>query len=197
MEIFIQDRQLNISSAYLMPGFAFGGSCLPKDLRALYYRAKELDVECPVLSAVIPSNQKQVENGIKLVERTGCKKIGILGLSFKADTDDLRESPTITLAETLLGKGYQIKIFDEKLQLSRLIGANKLFLEKGLPHIALLMCSSIEQLVSGSEVVVITNGSKSFHRVPQLMRKDQTLIDLVGIAKNNGDMKGIYKGICW
>ncbi len=197
MKIFIEDKQLNISPYYLMPGFAFGGSCLPKDLRAILYRAKELDIDSPLLNAIIPSNQKQVENGIKLVERTGCKKIGILGLSFKAETDDLRESPTITLAETLLGRGYQIRIFDEKLQLSRLVGANKVFLERELPHIASLMCSSIEQLISQSEVVVVTNNSKAFLHVSQILQDDQILIDLVGIARSDNGTHGVYEGICW
>jgi GDP-mannose 6-dehydrogenase len=197
MNIFIQDRQLNISSTYLNPGFAFGGSCLPKDLRAILYRAKELDVDCPMLSAVLPSNQKQVEYGIRLIEKTGSKKIGILGLSFKAGTDDLRESPTITLAETLLGRGYQIRIYDEKLNLSKLVGANKLYLEKELPHIASLLCSSVEELISQSQVVVITNSSKAFQFVPKLMHNGQTLIDLVGIAKSVDGTQALYEGICW
>ena len=197
MEIFVQDRQLNISPNYLMPGFAFGGSCLPKDLRALLHRSKELDVESPVLSAVMLSNQKQVELGIKMIERTGCKKIGILGLSFKAGTDDLRESPIVTLAETLLGKGYQIRIFDEKLQLSRLMGANKLYLEKELPHIASLMSTSIEKLITNSEVIVVANGGKTFSQVPNLLHHDQTIIDLVGIAKNHVQTQAVYEGIGW
>jgi GDP-mannose 6-dehydrogenase len=197
MDIFVQDRQLNISPTYLMPGFAFGGSCLPKDVRAILYRAKELDVECPLLSAVLPSNKQQVENGIRLVERTGYKKIGILGLSFKAETDDLRESPTITLAETLLGRGYQIHIFDEKLNLSKLVGANKFYLEKELPHIASLLSPSIEELIAVSQVVVITNGSKSFRFVQNLLHNEQILIDLVGIAKNVDGSLISYEGICW
>jgi GDP-mannose 6-dehydrogenase len=197
MGIFVKDQQLNISPTYLMPGFAFGGSCLPKDVRAILYRAKELDVDCPLLSAVLPSNRQQVENGIRLVERTGYKKIGILGLSFKADTDDLRESPTITLAETLLGRGYQIHIYDEKLNLSKLLGANKLYLEKELPHIASLLCPSIEQIIEQSQVVVITNGSKSFRSVPNLLQSGQILIDLVGIAKNMDGSHATYEGICW
>lgn len=197
MEIFGKDRQLNISTAYLKPGFAFGGSCLPKDLRALLYRAKELDVECSVLKAVLPSNQKQVELGIKVVEKTGHKKVGILGLSFKPDTDDLRESPAVSLAETLLGRGYQVRIFDEKVQLPRLVGANRAFLERELPHIASLMCSSMEQLVSQSEVVVVTNGSKAYRQVLRLMNGQQALIDLVGIAKDNSDLPSMYEGLCW
>jgi GDP-mannose 6-dehydrogenase len=197
MDIFIQDRQLNISPTYLMPGFAFGGSCLPKDLRAILYRAKELDVDCPLLSAILPSNQNQIEYGIKLIEKTGSKKVGILGLSFKAGTDDLRESPTITLAETLLGRGYHIQIFDEKLNLSKLVGANKLFLEKQLPHIASLLCPSIEEVISQSQVVVITNGSHAFRSVPELMHNGQTLIDLVGIAKSVDGTQAAYEGICW
>lgn len=197
MEIFGQDRQLNISPAYLKPGFAFGGSCLPKDLRALLYRAKERDVECSLLSSVLPSNQKQVELGIKLVERTGKKQVGILGLSFKAGTDDLRESPAIILAETLLGRGYQIRIFDETVQLTRLVGANKSYVEKELPHIASLMSPSIEQLVAQSEVLIVTSNSKSFRQIPQMIQAHQTLIDLVGISNGDKQTQATYQGICW
>lgn len=198
MQIFGQDALLNISTAYLKPGFAFGGSCLPKDVRALTYRAKERDVDTPLLNAVLPSNQKQVELGIKMVRSTKRKKVGILGLSFKPSTDDLRESPAITMAETLLGRGYEIQIFDDQVQLSRLMGANKNFLESELPHIVSLMCPSIEQIVSESEVLVITHGSKLFHQVPHLMNGHQVLIDLVGIAKDsNGHMQSLYDGICW
>ena len=197
MEIFCADTQLNISATYLRPGYAFGGSCLPKDVRALLYRAKELDVDCEVLSSVLPSNHKQIELSVKMVEKTGKKKIGFLGLSFKPDTDDLRESPAVILAETLLGKGYSIKIYDDKVELSRLIGANKAFLETELPHIASLMCSSMEELITQSDVVIITNGSKSFGQVPELMTKQQVLIDLVGVAKAGKDLPGVYQGMGW
>lgn len=197
MDIFGQDRRLNISTAYLKPGFAFGGSCLPKDLRALLYRAKELDLECPLLNAVMLSNQKQIELGIGLVEKAGRNKVGILGLSFKPGTDDVRESPAITLVETLVGRGYRVRIFDEELQLSRLLGANKSFLENELPHIASLMCSSMEQLISDSEVVVITNGNTAFRKVPQMLNGQHILIDLEGIAKANNNFQGFYEGICW
>jgi GDP-mannose 6-dehydrogenase len=197
MEIFTHDRQLNISTAYLKPGFAFGGSCLPKDLRAILYKAKELDVDCTLLASVLPSNQKQVELGIKLVERTGQKKVGILGLSFKAGTDDLRESPAVILSETLLGRGYQVRIFDETVQLSRLVGANKSYVERELPHIASLMCLSLEQLLSESEVVVVVSNSKNFRQLPELIHPRQTLIDLVGIENGNKQMEAEYQGIGW
>ena len=149
MNILVQDQQLNISPAYLSPGYAFGGSCLPKDVRALTYRAKEIDSDCAVLNAILPSNRKQVELGIRMVERTRCKKVGVLGLSFKANTDDLRESPAITLVETLIGRGYHVRIFDEQVQLSQLIGSNKAFLEKEIPHITSIMCNNLEELVAG------------------------------------------------
>jgi GDP-mannose 6-dehydrogenase len=197
MEIFCADTQLNISTTYLKPGYAFGGSCLPKDVRALLYRAKELDVDCEVLGSVLPSNQKQIETSVKMVEKTGKKKVGFLGLSFKPDTDDLRESPAVILAETLLGKGYHIKIYDDKVELSRLIGANKAFLESELPHIASLMCSSMDELIKESDVVVITNGSKAFRQSPELMNKQQILIDLVGVAKEGRELPGVYEGIGW
>jgi GDP-mannose 6-dehydrogenase len=197
MEIFTMDRQLNISDKYLMPGFAFGGSCLPKDIRAVVHRSKELDLENPLLNSILLSNQKHIESAIRLVERTGLKKVGILGLSFKANTDDLRESPTITMTETLLGRGYKIRIFDEQLQLSRLVGANKLFLEKELPHIASLLCTTMEQLIEESEVIVIANGSKSFTQVANMINQNQVLIDLTGIGRIDKDVNIKYEGICW
>lgn len=196
MDIFGQDRRLNISTAYLKPGFSFGGSCLPKDMRALLYRAKERDLELPVLSNVLLSNQRQTERGIALIENTGRKKVGVLGLSFKAGTDDVRESPTVTLVETLVGRGYQVRIYDDKLELSRLIGANKSFLEQELPHITSLMCASLNRLIEQSEVIVLANASPSFYQISKLIQPNQILIDLVGIAKDN-NIQGVYKGICW
>ena len=197
MEIFLQDRKLNVSGTYLMPGFAFGGSCLPKDLRAMLYRSKELDLESPLLHAAIVSNQRQIERAVRMVEATGCKRIGILGLSFKPATDDMRESPAVALVETLIGKGYAIAIFDEELQLARLVGANRKFLEEELPHVGSLLRPSMESVVSQSQVVVVTNGSKSFSRVPGMLRQDQTLIDLSGVAKGLATGPGGYSGICW
>lgn len=197
MDIFLQDRRLNISPAYLRPGFAFGGSCLPKDIRALLYKAKERDLDCLLLNAVLPSNQRQIQRAIELVEARGQRKVGVLGLSFKAGTDDVRESPIVPLIETLVGRGYQVSVYDEKVQLSRLVGANKSFLERELPHIATLMCSSVEEVVAQAEVVVIANNSAVFRQALPLIREDQVLIDLVGIAGGSGDIRGVYEGICW
>jgi GDP-mannose 6-dehydrogenase len=197
MALFCEDRRLNISPAYLKPGFAFGGSCLPKDLRALLYRAKNRDVECPMLGAALRSNQHQIERGIRMVESTGCKKIGILGLSFKASTDDVRESPVVTLAETLVGRGYQVCIYDDTVDPNRLVGANRLFLERELPHIVSLMRPSIDAVTSEAEVVVVTNTSSAFREVGCIIRDDQILIDLVGTARNNGQRAARYEGINW
>lgn len=197
MEIFCSDRQLNISPAYLRPGFAFGGSCLPKDLRALLYRAKERDLECNLLKAVLDSNEGQIRRAIRLVENTGRKRVGILGLSFKAGTDDVRESPVVPLLETLVGRGYQVTVFDEQVDPDRLVGANKSFLERELPHIATLMRSSVEEVLIEAEVVVVANGGAAFRRIPQLMRDGQVLVDLAGIVKGNQDVRGQYEGICW
>jgi GDP-mannose 6-dehydrogenase len=197
MDIFCRDRRLNISPTYLKPGFAFGGSCLPKDLRALLYDAKQHDVDSPLLDAVMRSNERQVDRGIRLIEATGRKKIGVLGLSFKAGTDDVRESPVVPLIETLVGRGYQLSVYDEKVIPSQLIGANKSFLDRELPHIASLMRSSIDEVVGDSDVVAVTNGSKAFDRVSHLVREDQVLIDLADIRNGNRTMKGTYEGICW
>ena len=197
MEIFCQDRQLNISPTYFRPGFAFGGSCLPKDTRALAYRAKQRDVDSPLLEAILSSNERHIRRGIEMVERTKRKNIGVLGLSFKAGTDDVRESPVIPLVETLVGRGYRVRIYDEHLQLNKLTGANKAFLEKEIPHIASLMRTSIDEVVPEVEVVVVTNGSPAFQHVPELIREDQVLIDLVGTTRRNGKTRGTYEGICW
>ena len=197
MDIFCRDERLNISTAYFKPGFAFGGSCLPKDLRALLYRAKERDLDLPLLRATMESNEAQVRRGIRLVEGTGRRRVGVLGLSFKAGTDDVRESPIVPLVETLIGRGYQVRVYDEKVEPDKLIGANKSFLERELPHIATLMRSSIHDVVSEAEVVVVANGSPAFRQVPALIREDQVLVDLVGATRVNGELQGGYEGIGW
>jgi len=197
MEILCQDTRLNISAAYLKPGYAFGGSCLPKDLRALVYRAKERDLECSLLRSILESNQQQMKRGIDLVESTGYKKVGILGLSFKPGTDDMRESPIVNLVEMLIGKGYSVYIYDEGVELGRLVGTNKAFLEREIPHISSLMCSSLEKLLDWAEVVVVSHGGATADRVLASIRVDQILIDLVGIARQDANLRGMYEGICW
>lgn len=196
MEVFCRDRQLNISPAYLKPGFGFGGSCLPKDMRALLHSARQRDVDCPLLQAVLDSNQQQIQRGIDLVEHTGRKKIGVLGLSFKAGTDDIRESAAVPLVETLVGRGYDVCVFDQDVRLENLVGRNKQFLERELPHIASLMRGCVEDVVAQSEVVVLTNAHREYHVAHKLMRDGQVLIDLVGVP-HDGITAGSYQGICW
>ena len=139
MEIFCQDHKLNISSAYLLPGFAFGGSCLPKDLRALAYQAKMRDLELPILSSILPSNEIQIARGLQLIMEKGHRRIGVLGFSFKAGTDDLRESPVIEVIERLIGKGYDLRIYDKNVNIASLVGANRDFILNRIPHISRLM----------------------------------------------------------
>jgi GDP-mannose 6-dehydrogenase len=197
MDIICQDDRLNISPAYLKPGFAFGGSCLPKDLRALLYRSKERDVESPLLAAILESNQRQIERGIQMVENSGQKSVGILGLSFKAGTDDVRESSVVPLIETLVGRGFKVSVFDETVELPNLIGANRTYIEGELPHIATLMRRSLDEVIDEAGVVVVANGGKAFRDVASRMRPEQVLIDLVGAAAVNGNFRGEYEGICW
>jgi len=197
MAILCRDHRLNISEAYLRPGFAFGGSCLPKDVRALLYRAKERDLDCPLLGAVLPSNEAQVRRGIGLVERTGLRKVGVLGLSFKSGTDDVRDSPVIPLVETLIGRGYEVKVFDEHVQLAALIGANRAFLEREIPHIASVMRSSLRDVVQQAEVLVVSNNCPAFDAVPALVREDQVVIDLAGLNGCDANLGRGYEGICW
>src|SRR5581483_8117276 len=159
MDIFCRDEKLNLSPYYLMPGFAFGGSCLPKDVRALQYRAKEVDVELPMISQILPSNRQQIQNALDQVLDTGKKKVGLLGFSFKAGTDDLRESPIVILAEALLGKGVSLKIYDKNVSLAKLVGANKDYIEKQIPHLSSLLCNTVGEVIDRSEVIVVGNQS--------------------------------------
>ncbi|HYM33013.1 MAG TPA: nucleotide sugar dehydrogenase [Candidatus Cybelea sp.] len=196
MDIFCQDRKLNISPNYLRPGFAFGGSCLPKDLRALTYKARTLDVDVPVLSAILPSNQHQIERGLRMILARGRRKIGVLGFSFKAGTDDLRESPVVELIERLIGKGFDIRLFDRNVNLARLTGANRDYILRVIPHISGLMVDSIDRVLAHAEIVVIGNSDPEFNDVPASLRPGQSLIDLVRVKQRPADA-GAYEGICW
>jgi GDP-mannose 6-dehydrogenase len=196
MRIFCEDTKLNLSPYYLKPGFAFGGSCLPKDLRAVNYKAKELDLEVPVLAAILPSNRQQIERAVNLVLRTGKKRIGVLGFSFKAGTDDLRESPMVTMIETLIGKGLELAIYDRDVSLAKLFGANKEYIEREIPHVAQLMRSSVDEVLNACDVVVIGNSSEEFRRMETEILRDHDVIDLVRVFGNRVSSP-TYNGICW
>jgi GDP-mannose 6-dehydrogenase len=196
MKIFCQDKKLNISPAYLMPGFAFGGSCLPKDLRALTYKAKTLDVELPIVSSILPSNEMQVARGLQLVTTKGHKRVSILGFSFKEGTDDLRESPVVELIERLIGKGYDLRLYDKNVSISRLVGANRDFILNHIPHISRLMVDGIDAALNHAQTVVIGNKDPDFRAVPERLRKDQVLVDFVRISDQRSD-NGHYDGLCW
>jgi GDP-mannose 6-dehydrogenase len=196
MEIFCQDQKLNLSPYYLKPGFAFGGSCLPKDVRALLYKAKTLDLSLPILSAILPSNQLQIERGLQSILDKGHRKIGILGFSFKAGTDDLRESPMVELTERLIGKGYDLRVYDKNVQLAALHGANKDYILNKIPHISRLMVPTIEEVLSHAQTIVIGNASPEFAEVPRRVSDGQTIIDFVRVCDSR-TVLGVYEGICW
>jgi GDP-mannose 6-dehydrogenase len=197
MEIFLMDKKLNISPAYLLPGFAFGGSCLPKDLRALAYAAKLHDLDLPILNSILPSNELQVTRGLKLIMEKGHKRVGILGFSFKPGTDDLRESPMIEIIERLAGKGYDVLIYDKNVQLASLVGANRDFILNRIPHISRLMVDNMDAVLRHAETIVICHKDKEFEGVPQLLHKGQTLVDFVRISNIGNHNNGAYDGICW
>jgi GDP-mannose 6-dehydrogenase len=196
MKIFCQDKKLNISPAYLMPGFAFGGSCLPKDLRALAYKAKTNDLQLPIMSAILPSNELQVSKGLRLITEKGHRRIGVLGFSFKSGTDDLRESPMIEVIEHLIGKGYDLRIFDRNVSLASLVGANRDFILNRIPHISRLMVNGIDAVLEHAETIVIGNKDPEFEGVLGRLHEGQNLVDFVRITNRRSD-NGKYDGICW
>jgi GDP-mannose 6-dehydrogenase len=197
MNIFCSDRKLNISPAYLMPGFAFGGSCLPKDLRALMHHARSMHVELPMLSQVQRSNQLHVTRVLDRIVASGKRNIALLGLSFKRGTDDLRESPLVELTERLLGKGCTIQIYDENVSLARLRGGNKAYIEQKLPHIAELLSEDLEAVVDGADLIVVGTSSPLFAETLQARGRDKTVVDLVRLFDDGAGLFAGYDGVAW
>jgi GDP-mannose 6-dehydrogenase len=197
MEIFCLDTKLNLSPYYLTPGFAFGGSCLPKDLRALLYHGRHFDQNLPVLESILPSNNLQVEHAYRMVTQAGSKRVGVLGFSFKAGTDDLRESPIVELIERLIGKGYQVQLYDRNVSLANLHGANRTYIEKEIPHIAQLMADSIDDVIAGSDVILIGNNSPEFANVRERVNGHHVIVDLVRAAGKEAVSGERYQGIGW
>jgi GDP-mannose 6-dehydrogenase len=196
MDIFCKDAKLNLSSYYLKPGFAFGGSCLPKDLRAITYQARSRDVSTPLLNSLMFSNREQIEQGIAMVLASRHKKVGVLGFSFKAGTDDLRESPLVEVIERLIGKGFDLKLYDRNVNLAKLTGANREYIMKSIPHIERLMVASVEQVLEHADVLVIGNRGEEFTGLAHNLRPDQLVIDFVRIRQIE-ERHANYAGICW
>jgi len=197
MDIVCKDSKLNLSPYYLKPGFAFGGSCLPKDLRAILYRARQLEIELPVLGSLLASNQAQINRAYSLIRRTGRTKVGVLGLSFKVGTDDLRESPTVALIETLIGKGYSVSIYDAEVALAKLLGANKRFIEQTIPHFSSLMATSVREVIDNSDVIVVTKKDLHFHDGLANLDGNKIVIDLARLFPDLSETPANYEGICW
>ncbi len=197
MDLLCRDTRLNVSPAYLRPGFAFGGSCLPKDLRATAYLAKMSDVELPLHASVLASNRIHLDRAISKVLASGCRRVGMLGLSFKTGTDDLRESPLVTLAEHLIGKGISLKVYDPEVQLSQLLGANRRYIEDHLPHIGSLLDARMESVIADADLVVVAlHDSHVAESLRTHLRSDQTILDLVHIPERH-TLRGRYIGMCW
>ncbi len=195
MDIFCQDRKLNISPYYLKPGFAFGGSCLPKDVSALTYKAGRLDLQLPLLESIMESNKLHIERTLEMVLAHGRKRIGILGLSFKAGTDDLRHSPMVEVAERLIGKGYDVRLYDRNVSLSHLIGANRDYILVHIPHIARLLVGTLEELAEFAEIILVGNADHEFTRIAPMLSDRQHIIDLVRLDLADG--KSSYEGLVW
>lgn len=196
MEIFKSDKKLNISDKYLTPGFAFGGSCLPKDVRTLTYRARSQGVRVPVLEALLPSNEEHLAFALREIEMMAPRRICVLGLAFKADTDDLRESPAVPLVESLIGRGYDVRIFDEQIQLDKLIGANREYVLKRLPHLVDLLVSSDVEATAGADLIVIAQANRRFKATLGCLSPEQNVLDLAGVARGV-DTKASYRGLAW
>ena len=196
MDVFCRDDRLNVSAAYLKPGFAFGGSCLPKDLRALTYLAKQSDLDLPLLSTILPSNERHLQRAINLLLSYGRKRVGVLGLSFKEDTDDLRESPMVHLVETLIGKGYDVRIYDKNVHLARLYGANKKYIVEKIPHISRLIVTDWKQILDHAEVLAIGNNCAEFAEIVARARAETVVCDLVKLMDSTA-VGNRYDGLCW
>jgi GDP-mannose 6-dehydrogenase len=196
MDLFCMDTKQNLSSYYLKPGFAFGGSCLPKDIRALKYKSKMLDYDSMIINSIMPSNENQIDEALRMIYATKKKKVGMLGLAFKAGTDDMRESPLVTVAEMLIGKGYDLKIFDKNVVFAKLTGANKAYIEREIPHISNLLATSVEEVYNFADVLVIGSKDPDIEYIAT-MDTDKTVIDLVRIVDDLSDTSGNYNGLCW
>ena len=196
MEIFCKDTKLNLSPYYLKPGFAFGGSCLPKDLRALGYKARSLDLELPLLNSILPSNQRQIDRGYSMITAKGKRKIGVLGFSFKAGTDDLRESPIVEVIERLIGKGYDLRLYDKAVNMAALTGANRDYVLNHIPHISRIMQPSIDAVLAHAEVVVVGNNAPEFRDMLARVRPGVEVVDFVRVGSGRS-RAGEYDGICW
>ena len=197
MRLFCEDKKLNISPAYLKPGFAFGGSCLPKDLRAITYQARTLDVDTPILSATLESNRRQIDRAFHMVMAGGSRRVGVLGLAFKAGTDDLRESPMVTLIEMLVGKGMQVSIYDPHVRNANLIGANREYVEREIPHIWSLMRATTTEVLADADTVVIGNSATEFRAIGDALREGQAVIDLARAFGTRTSEGTAYQGIAW
>jgi GDP-mannose 6-dehydrogenase len=197
MRLVCADQRLNISPAYLKPGFAFGGSCLPKDLRALTHIARQNDIELPMLSSLLESNRAHIDHAVDMILKLGRPKVGMLGLSFKTGTDDLRESPLVLVAKRLIGEGCELRIFDPEVQLSRLLGANRSYIDANIPHLKSLMCPNMAEMVDPSEVILVGLQQTALNDLLQArVRPDQYLIDLVNLP-NRDLLRCRYEGVCW
>ncbi len=196
MEIFCQDTKLNLSPYYLKPGFAFGGSCLPKDVRALVCRGRSLDLDLPFLDAILPSNERQMERGLKMIIDKGNKRVGILGFSFKAGTDDLRGSPLVEITERLLGKGYDVRVYDENVNLLNLVGANRDYILNHIPYVSRIMVDSLDEILAHAQTIVLGNQASEFSDILGRIKETQTVVDLVRIS-DQSSCDGTYEGICW
>ena len=195
MEVICQDRKLNLSSYYMRPGFAFGGSCLPKDVRALSYRAGQLDVESPLIESLMRSNSAQVRKAFDIIASYDKRKVALLGLSFKAGTDDLRESPLVELAEMLIGKGFDLSIYDSNVEYARVHGANRDYIESKIPHVSSLLRSNFDEVVANADVIVLGNGDEAFAPLVERAFADKKVFDLVGFMRQSSG--GGFEGICW
>ena len=198
MDIFFLDTKLNISKAYLMPGFAFGGSCLPKDVRAIRASGKGQGVRTPIFDALLDANEEQVRRAQRMIEETKAKKVGLMGLSFKAGTDDLRESPLVTLADLLLKEGYELSIYDPCVyEAANMEGANQKYIREGIPHISKCLVEKPDEILNNAEVFVIGNGHESYADILKSVNDNSKIIDLVRLKNNILEARKSYTGICW